>query len=109
MTSATAPGTALAAFIDLKDSEDQDVEKERQRKFLLQIQRHTSYNQKSKFLNPYQGLRQEFETEGATCYIEWALRVPVSIKNLKIHGCQAPAAPVLTQALYPTVVYNEQL
>ena len=51
MTSATAPGTALAAFIDLKDSEDQDVEKERQRKFLLQIQRHTSYNQK-KVLGP---------------------------------------------------------
>ena len=47
MTSATAPGTALPAFIDLKDSEDQDVEKERQRKFLLQIQRHASYNQKS--------------------------------------------------------------
>lgn len=39
VTSATAPGTALAAFVDLKDSEDQDVEKERQRKFLLQIQR----------------------------------------------------------------------
>ena len=38
MTSATTAG-ALAAFIDLKDSEDQDVEKERQRKFLLQIQR----------------------------------------------------------------------
>ena len=47
-----------------------------------------------------QGLSYEFETEGATCYIELALRVPVSIKNLKIHGCQAPAAPVLTQALY---------
>ena len=39
MTSATTAGSALAAFIDLKDSEDQDVEKERQRKFLLQIQR----------------------------------------------------------------------
>ena len=51
MTSATAPGTALAAFIDLKDSEDQDVEKERQRKFLLQIQRHTNYNQ-----IPYQNI-----------------------------------------------------
>ena len=35
-----------------------------------------------------QGLSYEFETEGATCYIELALRVPVSAKNLKIHGCQ---------------------
>ena len=35
-----------------------------------------------------QGLSWEFETEGATCYIELALRVPVSIKNLKIRGCQ---------------------
>ena len=41
MTSATTAG-ALAAFIDLKDSEDQDVDKDRQRKFLLQIQRHVS-------------------------------------------------------------------
>ena len=40
MASAAAAGSAFAAFIDLKDSEDQDVgEKERQRKFLLQIQR----------------------------------------------------------------------
>jgi len=38
VTSATTAG-ALAAFIDLKDSEDQDVDKDRQRKFLLQIQR----------------------------------------------------------------------
>ena len=28
------------------------------------------------------------KTEGATCYIEWALQVPVSIKNLKIRRCQ---------------------
>ena len=58
--------------------------------------------------NPKQGLSYEFETEGATCYIEWALGVPVSIKNLKsagargdvqnISGCQVPTAPVLTQA-----------
>ena len=41
MASAAAAGSALAAFIDLRDtSEDQDQEKERQRKFLLQIQRY---------------------------------------------------------------------
>lgn len=40
VASAAAAGSALAAFIDLRDtSEDQDQEKERQRKFLLQIQR----------------------------------------------------------------------
>ena len=42
---------------------------------------------KQKNINYYQGLSLELETEGITYYLEWALRVPVSIKNLKICGC----------------------
>ena len=35
----------------------------------------------------YLGLSKKFETEGATCYIEWALRVPGT------HGTCANSSP----------------